>query len=198
MRKLVVLSGLSGSGKSWYAGKLLMEYVGETGLTMTDILMLPKGDKRGTSAYCSADMFFVGEDGTYKHDPSKIGAAHGACFKECIRAMQAECEIIIVDNTNTTEMEISPYMLAAQAYGYEAEIITLHIPVLFACERNVHKVPEAEIQNQFNQLQARKLAPWWKNTDVQAEGFTLGKRAAHNHFGEVFTPDTCPACKVMA
>ena len=172
MRKLVVLSGLSGSGKSQYAGKLLMEYAGSTGLTSEQMMRLPKGDMRASSAYCSADMFFM-ENGTYKFDPSKLSDAHGACFKEFIRAIQIGCEMVIVDNTNTSEVEIAPYMLGAQAYGYEAEIVTIHIPVLFACERNVHGVGEAAIQRQFNALQTRKLAPWWKNTDIQAEGFEL-------------------------
>jgi hypothetical protein len=173
MKKVTILSGVSGSGKSKYAGTLLLEYTSSTGLTLEEMLRLPKGDKRATSAYCSADTFFVGTDGTYNFDPTKLSDAHGACFREFITACQNECEMVIVDNTNTTATEIAPYILGAQAYGYDVEIITVMCEseddVKAAAARNSHGVPFGGVMAQHKRLCERQLMPWWKNTFISAK-----------------------------
>jgi len=173
MRKVVIMSGVSGSGKSKYAGTLLLDYVSSTGLTVEEMMRLPKGDKRATSAYCSADMYFVGADGTYKFDVTKLSDAHGACMREFITACQNECEMVIVDNTNTTAVEIAPYILVAQAYGYEAEIITVMCEseddIKAAAARNSHGVPFGGVMAQHKRLCGRELMPWWKNTFIPAQ-----------------------------
>lgn len=151
---MVVLSGLSGSGKSTYAQKLAeREVVGQV-------------------VKVSADDFFY-DNGEYRFDASKLSLAHGACFKKFIEHVRFDMSLIIVDNTNLSAEEIAPYMLGAQAYGYEAEIITLDIPMLFAHQRNVHGVSEKGVENQWVRLCSRKLPPWWKNTVVKSEGFEL-------------------------
>ncbi len=173
MKKVTILSGVSGSGKSKYAGTLLLEYTSSTGLTLEEMLRLPKGDKRATAAYCSADMYFVGTDGTYKFDVSKLSDAHGACMREFITACQGETEMVVVDNTNTTAVEIAPYILVAQAYGYEVEVITVMCEseddVRAAAARNSHGVPFGGVMAQHKRIQERQLAPWWKHTFISAK-----------------------------
>lgn len=145
------MSGISGSGKTTYAGKLLPD--------------LPVGWR----VCVSADQYFL-VGSYYKFDPSKLGLAHGDCFKRFIGCLQDNVNLVVVDNTNTTSEEIAPYILGAQAYGYEAEIITLHIPYMVAYGRNQHGVTAEGVEAQFNRLNARRLPPWWKNTDINVEG----------------------------
>lgn len=159
MGKVVILSGVSGSGKSTMARALWNELTPGT--------------------YCkvvSADDFFMVE-GTYKFDPKKLSDAHGKCFRDFIAALSSnegfkpEYDLVVVDNTNTTTAEVSPYILGAQAYGWEVEILTAMCETdadIKACAaRNKHGVSEAAIFSQHRRLCGRELMPWWKNTVIK-------------------------------
>ena len=105
MGQVKILSGVSGSGKSTFGRGLRAD------LTV------------------SADDFFVTSDNKYNFDPSKLGQAHAACFREYIHALTNLGDtLVVVDNTNTTESEISPYVLGASAFGWNVEIITISVP----------------------------------------------------------------------
>src|SRR5271165_5244264 len=108
MTEIVILSGVSGSGKSTVAIELAL--VAEL-----------SGKK---SQICSADQYFETVNG-YKFDRTKLGDAHSFCFGSFLAAIQRGVEMIIVDNTNTSATELNPYMLGASAYGIKAKIITL-------------------------------------------------------------------------
>lgn len=111
----------------------------------------------------SADDYF----GTpYKFDPAKLGEAHGACFRKVIEALQRKEELVVVNNTNTSLVEIAPYMVAAQAYGYEANIISLQIDPKIAAARNTHGTPLATVEKMAERLAKtlEDLPPWW---DIQ-------------------------------
>lgn len=158
MKQVIILSGPSGAGKSTYCLKLWNE-------------------REASDHYkiVSADHYFLSEVNgkqVYNFDPSKLGAAHGRCFRQFIEALQTDHNRIIVDNTNTTTEEISPYILGAEAYGAEAEIRTLrctaeHVRVIAA--RNIHGVGLAVIENQLRRIESRRLPPWWKNTNIPVE-----------------------------
>jgi predicted kinase len=150
---LTILSGLSGSGKSTYTRLVC-----------------------GGSSVFSADQFFmVGNE--YRFDVSKLSQAHGACCKGVIEALQAGTDHVVVDNTNTTSEEIAPYVLLAQAFGYEVEIVTLIAPkgmsegdyIAECAKRNAHGVPAAGIAAQAQRLASRKLMPWWKSETVESQ-----------------------------
>lgn len=157
--KVVILSGVSGSGKSTKARTMWNELAAGT--------------------YCkvvSADDFFM-VDGEYKFDPSKLSAAHGACFKTFMDVLYFErgfYDLLVVDNTNTTATEIAPYVLGAQAFGVEVEILTVMCETeddLKVCAaRNAHGVPFQGVMRQHTNLKRRELPPWWKNTLVRVEG----------------------------
>lgn len=159
MRKVIIMSGVSGSGKSTYMQKLFEE-VGE-GIVFAEV---------------SADHFFK-KDGVYNFDASKLSEAHGECFNDFITHMRHLCELVVVDNTNTTDVEIAPYILGAQAFGYEAEIVTLVRPTGMdpndyyrACHaRNSHGVSEVGVKQQFSRILNRKLPPWWKVSFVESK-----------------------------
>jgi adenylate kinase len=159
MAKVYVYSGLPGSGKSTVIK-----------------------EKHPRAAVFSADNYFM-VLGAYEYDPTKIGLAHADCFLRFIEqvrlsnlkaqhsafAIGAANPDIVVDNTNTTVMEISPYMLAAAAYGLEAEVITVKCDPRVALDRNTHGVPwEAQCDLLAN-LNARELPPWWKHTEIESQ-----------------------------
>lgn len=153
-KKVIVLSGVSGSGKSSYAKRLI---AAEN--------VLP--------GYVSADLFFTDpETKAYKFAPSLLPQAHGHCFKQYMTAlMKGIVGMVIVDNTNLSNEEIAPYMLGAQAFGYEAEIVTLNVEeweLTICAKRNAHQVNVDSVYKQWNRLQQRNLPPWWKHTLVQA------------------------------
>lgn len=140
--RVVILSGISGSGKSTIAAALAANA------------------ENGKAVICSADDFFM-QDGTYKFDFTKRGAAHAACLRKFV-ALITECENdIVVDNTNTSAVEIAPYVALAAAYGVECEIVTILIDPVVAAQRNTHGVPEAGCKRMDAALRSRQLPPFW-------------------------------------
>lgn len=135
---VVIMQGLPGSGKSTHAQKC-------GGLVV------------------SADDYFVElGGGVYKFDPSRLSDAHGQCFRRFIEAVTSKTPHVVVDNTNTTPMEISPYYLAAQAFGYDAEIVRVECPVYVAAARNTHGVSEATVIAMDKRMNESPLPPWWR------------------------------------
>lgn len=146
MKKLVVLRGLPGSGKSTYQRSHFPDAV-----------------------VASADQYFM-VDGEYRFKPALLGEAHGACCRTVIGALQAGAELIVVDNTALSSVEIAPYILLAQAHGYSAEIITLRCDPATAAARNVHGVPAEIILNRMVPAMAAaeaSLPPWWQHRVVE-------------------------------
>lgn len=93
----------------------------------------------------SGDHYFMDlTTGVYTFDPSKLGEAHSQAQCQAIRAMQAGVENVIIDNTNARKWEWAVYTTAAQALGYEVNIIDLFDGGCTDEElaaRNVHGVP---------------------------------------------------------
>lgn len=152
MKKVICLSGISGSGKSTYARNLQLA-----------------SDE--SWVIVSADKFFHTEAG-YVFDPTKLGEAHARCFYTFIQAMEpGRYDNVVVDNTNTTEAELAPYMLGAVAFGYEPEIVTIRVGTLDQArtcqERNIHGVGSMTLVAQNDRLNNRRLPPWWKQSVVE-------------------------------
>lgn len=152
--KVIIMSGVSGSGKSTYIKKHYPE-----------------------AAVCSADHFFM-VDGLYCFDQHKLPEAHGACLRKFIRLVCDDSDMrlsdttVVVDNTNTTVAEIAPYAAIALAYKCDMEIVTIRSALDIAEKRNTHGVSGAAILAQARRLNARQMPPWWKSTDlfVQVDG----------------------------
>ena len=166
--KVIVLIGISNSGKSTYvkenypAGKVYNVY--------------------------SADKWFTKDGGSYIDNfaPSELPKAHGWCQREFTEAVQATSPIvhgepsdgfIIVDNTNTTVMEMATYCTLALAYGHELELVVIHCDPEVAISRdNGHGTPEGAIRAQYERLTKTlaknergyfaELPPWWPVTEV--------------------------------
>lgn len=167
-RRVIVMSGVSGSGKSTFIKNMMAPRE-----TTLGNLVIPSPYR-----IVSADQYFI-RDGEYYFDPSKIGQAHAQCFAKFIEAMISHDDnpLIFVDNTNTTNEEIAPYMLGAAAFGYEAEIITMAMPreynnsseYISQCSaRNSHGASEEEVIKQAGRIANRILPPYWKNTNIES------------------------------
>ena len=130
-RRVVIMRGISGSGKSTYIKKHLPG-----------------------AFVCSADDFFVGSDGTYNFVEEKLRDAHKTCFRKFLGALSDWRELIVVDNTNTQLFEFSGYIGLAQAYDYPVEVVQLDTPVEVASARNLHGVPATIVQAMANSFQS--------------------------------------------
>jgi len=96
MKKLFLLRGLPGSGKSSLAKSLMNAQTG----------------------HVEADMFFM-KNGEYNFDASKLKEAHEWCRKETETYMKPHgFDTVIVSNTFTQEWEMKPYYELAEKYGY--------------------------------------------------------------------------------
>lgn len=127
--RIYLLRGLPGSGKStwWKRPGTLADFGGHP-MEETDI------------AVCSADTYHM-INGEYHYDPKNAGKAHGQCLLQYVRCLQTHPGTIVVDNTNTTLLELAPYVRLAEAYEVPCEIVYLMCSLETAVRRNTHAVP---------------------------------------------------------
>lgn len=146
MPTVIILAGVSGSGKSTIAAMCRGEVV-------------------------SADHFFLDKEGVYQFDPAKLPEAHGWCLRRFVALLQDCTASVVVDNTNTTVAELAPYAALALAYGYDLRIVIVECDPRIAFERNKHGVPLASVEAQASRLAclAASLPPWWP-VEVIKEG----------------------------
>ena len=131
MKKLILLRGLPGSGKSTFA----------------DLI----GARGAGYAHFEADMYFM-KDGKYKFDPSQIKMAHNWCMIQTEKAMANDTSIIIVSNTFTQEWEMDFYYEKAKYYDYDVFSVILenrHGGV------NTHGVPEDKLEIMKNRFEIK-------------------------------------------
>ena len=144
MKTVIIMCGISGSGKSTRAEKFY-----------------PK------AMVVSADHFFM-VAGEYRFNPMLLPDAHGTCLKSFVSALQGAVDMVVVDNTNTTVAEVAPCAALALAYGYDLRIEVLKVDVETAAARNLHGVPKAGIVKMAERLETLKdsLPPWWPCEEV--------------------------------
>jgi len=169
MREIIILSGVSGSGKSTLVKQLITE-----GKDRSEL-----GGGGNWTATVSADDFFEGQScsGEYAFNPSLLGEAHGQCLRRFVEYLTAGTtpDTLIVDNTNTTALEMAPYVLLANAYKVPVRLITITTPALTeAAKRNKHGVSLQTIQAQSDRLDARELPPFWMVREALATPNTCG------------------------
>lgn len=129
----------------------------------------------------STDEFFM-RAGVYTFDASKLSAAHAWCLRLFIDSCRSEYEaaqflypgeepyiwpkLYIIDNTNTSVVELAPYVAIAQAYGLDVEIHELVVDVEAAHARSLHGVPLEAMQKMHDRMQSEALPPWWKRVTL--------------------------------
>jgi predicted kinase len=132
MKNLYLLRGLPGSGKS-----TLSEQLG--------------------GSHFETDKYFVGENGEYNFDGSKLKEAHQWCQDSVANAMvlnhtTGENETIVISNTFTQEWEMKPYMDMAKNWGYTVFSIIVenrHGGV------NQHGVPDEKLQQMNDRFEIK-------------------------------------------
>jgi predicted kinase len=142
--KIILLMGIPGSGKSTYTKNL-----------------------SGVVKVCSADHWFE-RSGVYTFNPSELGKAHGDCLWQYADVLRSNDdllswgyshgdkrvpEILVVDNTNTTALELAPYVALAQAYNVEYEIRVFNCTPEESFQRNTHDVPLSSCQRMYDRMQ---------------------------------------------
>lgn len=156
MVKVIIMRGVSGSGKSTYARK-----------------MYP-----GALMFSSDDYWTcINPNKTYQEnfDVTKLGEAHTWNMRRFIDYMLHLEKLwnhsgtVIIDNTNTTLAEIAPYYAVAQAFGADVQVVTLDVLQSVAFKRNTHGVPEKAHMAQHLRLLATNVdfPPYWKHTIIK-------------------------------
>jgi hypothetical protein len=130
------------------------------------------GPAQGRAVVCSADDF----PGLYNDDGSinfhLLSAAHDWCFRKFANACEDAAinrgagvstpTLVILDNTNTTLMEMSPYRMVARMHDLPLGVSKAESGMSDAelAERNTHGVPEQSIAN----MRARweDIPPFWE------------------------------------
>jgi tRNA uridine 5-carbamoylmethylation protein Kti12 len=159
MKQAITMRAVPGSGKSTFA-KQLME----------------KAKSAGQSAeLCSADEYFYKlGNGSYAFDPSKISEAHKYCFKKFIQAVNNGVNLIIVDNTNLSAWEISPYKAYAEAHDYDFSINEVASDPLESLKRQQHGVPEAAHKRMSESFEKEFIPPWWNKQRIVSKTDSSG------------------------
>ena len=123
MKKLILVRGCSGAGKSTFAG-LLSEYV------------------------ISADDYFM-VHGEYKFDATRLHLAHQYSFNTTEISMSNEVDQIVVANTFTTEKDLAPYIALAANHGYTVFSVIVENR---HGGTNIHNVPVERVKKQEQRL----------------------------------------------
>jgi predicted kinase len=132
MKNLYLLRGLPGSGKSTLAKQL-------------------------GGSHFETDKYFVGENGEYNFDGSKLKEAHQWCQDSVSNAMllnhtTGENETIVVSNTFTQDWEMKPYMDMGKEWKYRVFTIIVenrHGGV------NQHGVPDEKLQQMNDRFEIK-------------------------------------------
>jgi len=113
MKKLTLVRGVSGSGKTTFANHISDKVV-------------------------SADDYFLDESGDYCFDADKLHSAHRYCAGKTESIMQTNKDVAVA-NTFTREWEMKKYYELAEKYGYMVFSVIVENRHK---GKNVHNVPE--------------------------------------------------------
>ena len=133
MKKLVIMAGLPGSGKSFYREKMF------------------------------ADMAFVDSDEIKKsipgydpNNPSTVHAMSKVVEKHEIYANMMNGTSFVYDTTATNTDKVVKMTREAQELGYHVTVVYIDVPLHVALERNANRervVPEEIIYSKFEKIE---------------------------------------------
>ncbi len=138
-RKMIILRGLPGAGKSTYCQTRWPQ--------LTPAYLAPNG---WPTISVSADHYFMTMSGEYRYDPAGIGPAHAQALCNLIDCIKNNVSTIVVDNTHAMNWEWKVAARLAEVTGYTIEIVDLFDSGKTDEElaaRNTHGVPVEAIKN---------------------------------------------------
>src|SRR6185436_9230830 len=121
---VILFRGIAGSGKSSLAeayrnGNFPMKSSPAIDF-MQRLLQTTRNHEKLTF---SADDFFMTDTGEYRFVPKDLSVAHQTCLRKYVEEVKKSnrtgASALLVDNTNCSIAECSPYMALAGAYGHE-------------------------------------------------------------------------------
>jgi predicted kinase len=139
VKRLFIMSGIPGSGKSSIAKAIASFY---------------------QTVVCSADDGMVDDEGKYAFDPMKLPRAHRMCFKKAFDAMNDGAEVVIIDNTNLSAWEMSPYIRVGEMFDYDINIIRVTCDWNIANGRQAHGVPEGHLVRMADAFNRKDWGPF--------------------------------------
>ncbi|EZG55441.1 putative kinase [Gregarina niphandrodes] len=128
---LILIRGVPGSGKSTLAKRLAAQW--------PDLVHL------------EADMYFVDQQGEYRWEPAKLGAAHDWCQMWAYSCMCTGSYSVVVSNTFMEQWELEGYVALAAITPVRHVII--HDCPLFSGFSNCHQVPSASVDRMRSKWQ---------------------------------------------
>lgn len=145
MKKLIVMQGIPGSGKSTMASKIFQDFL-EAGGGKVDAMIF------------STDDYWYDENKVYRYDPAAAVQAHRWNQRRVVQAMQDDVDLIIIDNTNIQKWQAAIYFTLADIYGYEKSVVSVQVPVEIAIARNAERphdrrVPEDVLRKMHSELE---------------------------------------------
>lgn len=159
-KSLILIRGLSGSGKTWLAEMIV-------------------GDDQKDKAMVCADDYFYGDDGEYEFDHTKLKEAHEWCISETRDILTDGTEIVCVHNNFTRKWEADAYFKMAEEFGYSVQVISLYDSGKNdrdLASRSPHDISEKAVQKQRQQ---------WE-LDIHPHRASKPKRPrAHNFKGQM-------------
>jgi predicted kinase len=125
MKRVIIMQGISGSGKTVFARRLTKNVPGAVIISADDFLM--DGDR-------------------YMYDNERVKSAHSYCFHAFIEAVHQEAPLIIIDNTNLKWNHVWRYARVAPKYGYDVSVERVECDPIIAAFRTIHNVPASTIR----------------------------------------------------
>lgn len=132
MKKIIILRGLPGSGKTTFAKFLASSIPNSKEICADDCWRYDYTDKNSEG--------FTTEG---------LIEAHSRCFETVESYMKEDVDTIILHNTNTTIREMNKYFILAEEYKYE--VVSLIVENRHH-SKSVHNVPEETLEKMKNRF----------------------------------------------
>ena len=141
MKRLILMQGAPGSGKSTVAEALAHRHSG--GNQAPQIL--------------STDRFHY-RQGIYEFNPAMVGKYHAWTQALCLAAMIVETPLIIIDNTNIKREHVQPYLDMAEEHGYTVTVVRVDPGLVECLARNAarsgdRRIPEDVIVRMYRDME---------------------------------------------
>jgi predicted kinase len=138
--QVILMMGLPGSGKSTWI----------------------KENTWGAVEVCSADHYHEEPGGEYVYKNELAGESHARCFDRfdwALGGVGHKLHFLIVDNTNLTLAQISPYITVARQRYFDPRVVLINADHEAAFDRNKHGLPGETFEIMVEQL-IKTRAEW--------------------------------------